>query len=43
MEDNHFNILILGSGISGLVTAARIIDEKKEAKIAIINKSNGSS
>jgi len=43
MKDNHFDIIVLGSGISGLCTVARILDETKNAKIAIISNGNGAS
>jgi len=43
MKDNCFDIIILGNGISALTTAAKIIDGKKDVRIAIINKGNGAS
>jgi len=43
MRDNYFDIIILGSGISALTTVARIVDETKNFRIAIISRGNGAS
>ena len=40
MNDNIYDVLIIGAGISGLMTAYGLIENNKSIKIAIIDKGN---
>ena len=39
-EDGHFDVLILGAGVSGLAAAHRLIGYGNKLKIAIIEAQN---
>ena len=39
-EDGHFDVLILGAGISGLSAAKRLIGYGNKLKIAIVEAQN---
>jgi len=43
MNNNSFDLIVIGSGLAGLVTALRIAEESEKMKIAIISRANGAT